>query len=597
MPRVATRAAGRRAPGRAPALSPAPEAADGTAADLQAADSSAAVREPSSGRGRDLSPTGAGMSAVRGGANLAAGSVVSRLTGFVRSAIIVAALGTGLFADGYNVANTVPNILYILLVGGALNSVLVPELVRAARRDRDGGAAYTDRLVTAVCCLLLALTAVTVAGAPWIVSAYAHFEGPQRELTVTLARYCLPQIFFYGLFALLSEVLNARGRPGPAAWTPILNNVVVIAVFAGYLKIAHGANDAGEVDADQVRLLGIGTTLGIAVQALTLWPYLRAAGVRLRPRFDWRGHGLGAPLRMAGWAVALVAVSQVAYWLTTRLATTVAERADRAGIGHGVGYTAYANAQLLWIVPHGIITVSLATMLMPRISRAAAEGDRGQVWAYVARGLCFNALAIVPCAFFFLALGPQLTAVVFQHGATSAADTRAMGLMLCAFAPGLVAYSAGYLIQKGHFALQDPRVPRRATVTTAVAGSVLSVAAYLLMPLAWAVTAMAGAYSAAQVIGLRHPAARFRRALKDVDAAPVLKVHVAVTLAAGTAAGASFLLARFTARVWSDGPLASGLVLLGATAVFAALVVPTALRLMRRPDARGGRRRARGRSK
>lgn len=520
---------------------------------------------------------------MRGGASLAAGSIVSRLTGFVRSAVIVAALGTGLFADGYNVANTVPNILYILLVGGALNSVLVPELVRAARRDPDGGAGYTDRLVTAVCCVLLALTAATVLAAPWIVSAYAQFEGPQRELTVTLARYCLPQVFFYGLFALLSEVLSARGRPGPGAWTPILNNVVVIAVFAAYLVVAHGANEAGEVSADQVRLLGFGTTLGIAVQALTLWPYLRAVGVRIRPRFDWRGHGLGAPLRLAGWAVALVGVSQVAYWLTTRLATTVSERADRAGIGHGVGYTAYANAQLLWIVPHGIITVSLATMLMPRISRAAAEGDRDQVWAYVARGLCFNALAIVPCAFFFLALGPQLTSVVFQHGATSAADTRAMGLMLCAFAPGLIAFSVQTLIQRGHFALQDPRIPRRATITTALAGSVLSVAAYLLLPLAWAVTAMAAAYSAAQVIGLRHPAARLRRALKGVDSAPVLKVHVAVTLAAGVAAGVSFVVARVAARTWSSGPLASGAVLLVSTVVFAALVVPTALRLMRRP--------------
>jgi putative peptidoglycan lipid II flippase len=304
---------------------------------------------------------------------------------------------------------------------------------------------------------------------------------------------------------------------------------------------------------------------------------------------------------MAGWAVALVAVSQVAYWLTTRLATTVSERAARAGIGHGVGYTAYANAQLLWIVPHGIVTVSLATMLMPRVSGAAAEGGTARVRAYVSRGLRVNAAAIVPCAFFFLALGPQITAVVFQHGTTSAADTRAMGWMLCAFAPGLVAYSAQYLVQRGLYALQDARTPFWGNVAMAVAGSALTVGAYALLSPRWAVTAMAGAYSLAQVVGLLWMAVALRRRLGGLGSAAVVRAHAALGVVSGIAGAASWALAGFGGRELGEGPLAAGLVLAGGAVVFAVCVLPVALPLARsrgrpRVPARG-RRRSSGRSR
>lgn len=229
-------------------------------------------------------------SVLRSGAVMAAGSVVSRATGFIRSAVVVAALGTGLTADGYTVANTVPNILYMLLIGGALNAVFVPELVRAAREHSDGGAAYTDRLLTVCTVGLVALTALAVVGAPLIVGTYTDYSGEQAELTIALARYCLPQILFYGLFTLLGQVLNARDRFGAMMWTPVLNNVVIIAVFGLYLAIAAGSG--GELTATHARLLGWGTTAGIVVQTLALVPALRAANFRWRPRFDWRGSGL-----------------------------------------------------------------------------------------------------------------------------------------------------------------------------------------------------------------------------------------------------------------------------------------------------------------
>ncbi|EFL18501.1 integral membrane protein MviN [Streptomyces sp. C] len=308
-------------------------------------------------------------SVLRSGALMAAGSVVSRATGFVRSAVVLAALGAGFLGDGYTVANTVPNIIYMLLIGGALNAVFVPELVRAAKEHGDGGAAYTDRLLTACTAALLALTAAAVLAAPLIVDAYtpASYTDAQRSTVIALARFCLPQILFYGLFTLLGQVLNARGRFGAMMWTPVLNNIVTIGVFGFFLYASGGGRDA--LDAADTRLLGVGTTAGIAVQALALVPSLRAARFRWRPRFDWRGSGLTRPLRNAGWLVVLVLSNQFAYWVVTKLSTTIGDQAP------GYGYAAYTSAYQLWIVPQGIITVSLVTALMPRMSSAAADGD------------------------------------------------------------------------------------------------------------------------------------------------------------------------------------------------------------------------------
>jgi putative peptidoglycan lipid II flippase len=222
---------------------------------------------------------------------MALGSLVSRATGFVRSAVVVAALGTGLLNDAYSVANTLPNIVFMLLIGGALNSVFVPELVRAVQHA-DGGRAYTDRLLTACVAGLAGITAVAVVAAPWLARLYAPvFTGGQLNLTVALARYCLPQIFFYGLFAVLGQVLNARDRFGAMMWTPVVNNLVVIGVFGLYLGIARDTVDAGRITTGQEMLLGAGSTLGIVTQALALLPSLRRAGFRWRPRFDWRPAG------------------------------------------------------------------------------------------------------------------------------------------------------------------------------------------------------------------------------------------------------------------------------------------------------------------
>ncbi|TXS13920.1 murein biosynthesis integral membrane protein MurJ [Streptomyces sp. adm13(2018)] len=449
-------------------------------------------------------------SALRSGALMAAGSLVSRATGFVRASVVAAALGAAAVADGYAVGNTVPTIIYTLLLGGALNAVFVPELVKAAKEHEDGGAAYTDRLLTLCVLALAVLTAAAVFAAPLIVDTYTDYTGAQREMTVAFARACLPQILFLGLFTLLGQVLNARGRFGAMMWTPVLNNVVVVAVFALFLVVSDG----GALTPGETALLGWGTTAGIVLQALALLPSLRAARFRWRPRFDWRGSGLAAPLRSAGWLVLLVLTNQGAYWVTTLLATSA------GGTVSGGGLAAYNNAYLLWSVPHGIITVSLVTALLPRMSAAAADGDLVGVRRDVSYALRTSQAAVVPAACALLALAVPLLTAVFRYGATTGDDVRAMSWILMAFAPGLVALSGQYVCNRAFYALRDTRTPFLLNLVIAGLNAGLSLAAHHYLPTRWAVAGMAAGYSLALWVGWAVTASVLRGRLKASGPAP-----------------------------------------------------------------------------
>ncbi|WP_272491828.1 murein biosynthesis integral membrane protein MurJ [Streptomyces cupreus] len=494
-------------------------------------------------------PTGTKTaSAARGSAVMAAGSIVSRATGFARSAVVAAALGTiGPVADGYAVGNALPTIVYMLLLGGALNAVFVPELVKAAKEHDDGGAAYTDRLVTVCVVALLAITATAIWAAPAIIDAYTDYTGEQADMTTAFARYCLPQIFFLGLFTLLGQVLNARGRFGAMMWAPVLNNLVVMTVFGLYLALAMGGGDGGAtLTATETAVLGWGTTAGIAVQALALVPALRAARFRWRPRFDWRGSGLTRPLRSAGWLVLLVLANQAAYWVTTRLATT-------AGLDGGPGYGAYNNAYALWVVPHGIITVSVVTALMPRMSAAAADGDTAAVRRDVSHALRVSASAVVPAACALLALAQPVMALVFGYGRTSAADTAAMAGILMAFAPGLVALSGQYVLSRAFYALSNTRTPFLLNLLIVALNAGLSLAAAHLLPARWAVTGMAAAYSLALCAGWALTARVLSRrlAVERPLRSTALGAHARLLLAAVPASALGHLAALGTAPAGS----------------------------------------------
>ncbi|MFE3083006.1 murein biosynthesis integral membrane protein MurJ [Streptomyces albidoflavus] len=498
----------------------------------------------------------AGGGLARSSLLMAVGTVVSRATGLIRQVLQAAALGTGLLASTYNTANTVPTSLYTLLIGGALNAVLVPQLVRARATEPDGGRAYEQRLVTLVVCVLGVGTALAVWAAPEIVGLYMR-DTPESheafELTVTFARFLLPQIFFYGLFGIYGQVLNAREKFGAMMWTPVLNNVVLVAMFAAYLGLMVAPGRVEDITADQVRLLGIGTTAGVALQALALVPFARAAEFRFRARFDWRGTGLGRSVHAAKWTLLFVLANQVALTVVTHFANAADQELPEAG----AGYTAYMYAQTIWLLPQSIVTVSLVTALLPRMSRAVAEGRVGDLRADLTRGLRISGVVIVPTAFLFLALGPQIAALLFAHGAADADSVRPLGQMLQAFGPGLIAFSAQYLLLRGFYAFEDTRTPFFMAAWVAGVDIALASACHLLLPARWAVVGMAGAYTLSYLAGLALTARLLRRRLGGrIGTGGLGRAYGKVLCAAVPAAGLGWAAARAVSG--PGGPGAAG---------------------------------------
>jgi putative peptidoglycan lipid II flippase len=415
-----------------------------------------------------VTDSSASSSLLSSSAVMAAGTIVSRLSGFVRGILLAAALGVGLHADVFNIANTVPNMLYILLAGGVVNAVLVPQLVRAMKNDPDGGEAYTNRIITLAALFLGVVTVGLVFAAPFLMRLFLDPEfftpalADQRESVIDFARYCLPQVFFYGMFVLVGQVLNARGRFGPMMWAPIANNVVAVAVLATYLLTigpARGAEKSGGFTADAEALLGIGSTLGIVIQLLVLLPYLKAAGFSYRPRFDFRGTGLGHTLRLGVWTVLFVVVNQVAYTVVVRLAssgTIGSTGAGGPGSSEGTGYTIYSNSFLLTMVPHSIITVSLATAMLPLLSSYAAEGNLAAVGTSVSGTLRSAYALIIPAAALLAVMALDTAHVIWGYG-SAAADYGNFAPSLALFGLGLVLFTAHYLALRGFYALEQTR--------------------------------------------------------------------------------------------------------------------------------------------
>ena len=387
---------------------------------------------------------------------MAIGTILSRITGFFRAILAVAVLGTALLADSYNVANTMPNILYNLLVGGALTAIFVPQLVRSFS-DEDGGNGFASRLVTTISGILLLLVLIGVIFAPALVRLYAPefttsgFE-KEFEIAVAFTRYCLPQIFFLGLFTMLGQVANARGSFAPLMWAPIANNLVVIAIFAGVLIMQQSISVENITDG-QIQLLGWGTTLGIVVQALILIPVVKRSGIRLRPIFGVAG--LGKSFSLAGWTLVYVLISQIGYLITVNVATSAAVRSAQAGIATGVGFTPFTSAYYIMLLPYSIVTISIVTALLPHLSKLAIEKNTLEVKKQLIRAIRMCGVVTVPSSVAFLLFGSLMTEVLYFG--ISLEDSRYIGYVLSALSLGLVAFSINLVLIRGFNAFEDTR--------------------------------------------------------------------------------------------------------------------------------------------
>ncbi|MFC3573469.1 murein biosynthesis integral membrane protein MurJ [Streptomyces yaanensis] len=477
---------------------------------------------------------------LKSSAVMAAGTMVSRLTGFVRSALIVSALGVSVLGDTFQVAYQLPTMIYILTVGGGLNSVFVPQLVRAMKEDEDGGEAYANRLLTLVMVALGLLTGIAMFAAPLLVRVLSNSvaTNPQaNEVAVTFTRYFLPTIFFMGIHVVMGQILNARGKFGAMMWTPVLNNIVIIVTLGMFIWVYGSAADSGmtvdNVPPEGQRLLGVGVLLGLVVQALAMIPYLRETGFRLRLRFDWKGHGLGKAAMLAKWTVLFVLANQAGAMVVSQLSTASGEHAGKKF--PGTGFAAYANAQLIWGLPQAIITVSLMAALLPRLARSAAEGDGGAVRDDISQGLRTTAVAIVPIAFGFVSLGIPMCTLIFGSSGTGSATN--MGYMLMAFGLGLIPYSVQYVVLRAFYAYEDTRTPFYNTVIVAAVNAGASVVCYFVLPARWAVIGMAASYGLAYAIGVGVAWARLRKRLGgDLDGARVLRTYARLGIASVPAA-------------------------------------------------------------
>ena len=481
----------------------------------------------------DRSPRSPGGSLVRASSVMAAGTVASRALGFVRSAVLVAALGQALTLSTFTVANTVPNILYILLAGGVLNAVFVPQLVRAMRQGEEYAQAYGDRLLTLAGVVLGVVTLVATAAAPLLVAMYTVLsknDSADTRVATLLAYWCLPQIFFYGIYTMLSQVLNARGSFGPMMWAPVVNNLV--AITGGVLFIVAftvDAQDPTSLGTGAITLLGASTTLGVVAQAAVLVPVLRRTGFRYRPRLDLRGSGLGRAGDLARWTFLFVLVNQLAYVVIVNLGYAADSEAKDV-LAYGVGYGAYATAYLIFVLPHSVITVSVMTGLLPRMSREAADGDLAAVRRSLAEAWRLTGVGVMVAAAGLVALGPALTGVLY---ASSGADgARYIGLLTAAFALGLPAFSAQYVALRGFYAFEDTRTPFLLQLAIAGSNVVLALAAYAVLPLRWRMVGVALAYAVTYAGGLALSTSVLRRRTGGLDGAGVVRHYVRLAVAA-----------------------------------------------------------------
>jgi putative peptidoglycan lipid II flippase len=432
---------------------------------------------------------------------MALGTIISRITGFIRGILIVAVLGTALLADTYNVANTMPNILYNLLVGGALTAIFIPQLVRSFDHE-DGGDGFASRLITTISLILLVLVAIGVYCAPALVRLYAPefftsgFEA-EKEIAIAFTRYCLPQIFFLGLFTMLGQVANARGSFGPLMWAPIANNIVGIALFGSFLLVSSDIT-VDTITSTQIQILGWGTTLSVVVQALVLIPVIKRLGIKLRPQ--WGLSGLGKSFGLAGWTLLYVLISQLGYLVTVNVATSAAVRSAQDGITRGVGYTPYTYAYFVMLLPYSIVTISIITAILPHLSRLAVANERAEVRVQLIRAIKLVGVITIPSAVAFFFFGPLITQVIFVG--IPAEDSRYIGFVLAALSFGLVAFSINLILIRGFNAFEDTRTQVISIFIINLISVGLSYLFLNLLKNQWVTIGLGAAFSISYLVGL-----------------------------------------------------------------------------------------------
>jgi putative peptidoglycan lipid II flippase len=525
-------------------------------------------------------PRSEGQRLIRANVSVALGTLLSRLTGLLRVIVFGIVIGQNALADAYDGANNSPNSIYELLLGGVLSATLVPLFTEHIEKDDDEA---TDAVVSVSVVAMAAITAAAVIAAPLVFRLFSISPSPTvdageyRDVGTALARIFLIQIFFYGLMALASSLLQARRRFFAPAWAPVLSNLVIVAGLLLVPSVLDGRDpslDVAHDDAGFRLLLAAGATFGIAVMAVALVPALFRAGIRLHFRPKWRHPAVRKLLTLSGWTLGYVAANQVALIVVKNLA--------KPGSG---GQDAYSKAYTFFQLPHGLLAVSIMTTFVPDLARFVARKDRPAFIQRTSLGVRLVAFFTFPASFGLLVLARPIIGAFLEHGEFTehAADTT--GRALAGFALGLVGFSVYLFVLRGFYAHQDTRTPFIVNVGENALNIVLAfvlVRRYgvLGLGLAFALAYLASAAWALQILAYKVPGFALR---------PIFASLGRMLLASALMAELVWLTARAVGDNSGTGAVARVL----AGTVVGIVVYLLVLVLLRAPELEAARRRIR----
>lgn len=514
---------------------------------------------------------------------LGAGTLVSRVTGFVRTIILAAIIGSvqSSAADAFSVANQLPSTVFNLISAGILTAVLVPQIVRASTHQ-DGGNLFISKVFTLGLVVLTAITVLLFVVSPLIVTALlreAH-DPVQTELAVHLGYWCAPQIFFYGAFALVGETMNARRVFGPYTWAPVVNNIVSIAGFLLIGALFEGdLTESSSWTPGMSAMLGIIATLSVALQAAALALFWRKTGIRVRLDFRWRGAGLGELGRAGTWTFVMALAAMLAGFYQTSVAL--------AASGDASSVTVLNNAWLLFMLPYALIVFSLGTQYFTRIAEGAAAGDHRRVRSDVSQSIRTLGFFVIGAATAVAAASVPLSRMLTQSGA----DAVEAAVVLLAYLIGIVPMAVLFIVQRTFYALGDTRTPFMFTmiqcgvvVVTAAGASWLARAGEL--PVEYLAAAVALGQSISFIVQTLIATALLRRRLGRIGAGTwgrSLALFLASALPAG-ACGVGLYLLWDGSRGWTSTSVIAGgcgAAAIGATVLLVYVAILLVLRAER----------------
>jgi putative peptidoglycan lipid II flippase len=493
---------------------------------------------PDTPEGVDLPPEDSQAAFVRNTAVMSVGTALSRVTGFLRLSAMAYAMGIAetRLADAYNIANITPNIVYELALGGILSSVFLPVFVEWLQSRGRDAAWDVARKVLGIAAVSLSIIGVLgIVAAPWIIRLYTvGVPAGQRQVVEDLAsfflRWFMPQIVFYGIGAVATGLLNAHRRFAVPMFAPILNNLIVIATFLTFAAMSH-PGQAVLATGPQKLVLAVGTTLGVVVMTVALWPSLRRLGFRFRWRPGWMDEAVVRIAHLAKWVVVYVVANQLGYLVVLILAARVKG-----------GYTAYAAAFMLFQLPHAIFVVSVFTALLPAMSSRWVEGDRHAFRELLARGIRWTAVIVVPAALGYLVLAVPIVRLLLQYGVTRSKSTDLVAGILVFFSLGLFSFSTFQLLLRAYYSMQDTRTP--ALVNIAAVGLNVLIDLVFVLALGMGVRGLALGHATAYTFGSIALLALIRRRLGGLDGRRILSGLSRTFLAAGVTAAVAWVVAR-----------------------------------------------------